>query len=195
MLFLHILLFLSFMTFVYAGIEDTKHNIATVNGRLLNPDVEGSQLALCIWCHTLNINTSFVEVEFKWDPQKPVENFTVYGQSKKKKVLKEMLPASLACLTCHDGANAPNITFGRASAGTSVHSHPVFVVFRPGTYYLKPFNTPLVGWGKKNFVGDLVKDYNGRIQCGSCHDPHTTNPIFLRYPNRGSMFCMGCHDL
>jgi len=32
------------------------------------------------------------------------------------------------------------------------------------------------------------------IECGSCHDPHTTTPMFLRIQNAGSRLCLSCHD-
>ncbi len=32
------------------------------------------------------------------------------------------------------------------------------------------------------------------IECGSCHDPHSSNKLFLRVPNEGSRLCLSCHD-
>ena len=31
------------------------------------------------------------------------------------------------------------------------------------------------------------------VECSSCHDPHSTNPTFLRIPNVGSSVCLTCH--
>ena len=31
------------------------------------------------------------------------------------------------------------------------------------------------------------------VECGSCHDPHTTNSTFLRITNAGSAVCLACH--
>ena len=31
------------------------------------------------------------------------------------------------------------------------------------------------------------------VECASCHDPHSTNPTFLRIPNSGSNVCLTCH--
>ncbi|WP_456464870.1 cytochrome c3 family protein [Persephonella sp.] len=179
------------------GIRNTKHNLAEYKGKILNPNISGEyNLALCMWCHTQNIDISFVDVEYKWDPEKIVEKFPVYGQTKKGPVSMNIASSSIVCLSCHDGANAPNITFGKTGTGTSVHSHPVFIIYRKDAKYLKPYNSPLIGWeGRKHFVYDLIKDYNGRIQCASCHDPHSPNPLFLRTDNRGSRLCRGCHAI
>lgn len=32
------------------------------------------------------------------------------------------------------------------------------------------------------------------VECTSCHDPHTTNPLFLRMANTGNKLCMTCHE-
>lgn len=32
------------------------------------------------------------------------------------------------------------------------------------------------------------------VECASCHDPHTTNPTFLRTSNDGSAVCLACHS-
>lgn len=31
------------------------------------------------------------------------------------------------------------------------------------------------------------------IECSSCHDPHTSTPLFLRLTNEGSQLCLTCH--
>ncbi len=32
------------------------------------------------------------------------------------------------------------------------------------------------------------------VECSSCHDPHTSNRLFLRVSNEGSRLCLTCHD-
>ncbi|WP_029520623.1 cytochrome c3 family protein [Persephonella sp. IF05-L8] len=179
------------------GIRSTKHNLAEFDGRVLNPNImEDYPLSLCAWCHTQNINVSFIGVEYKWDPQKTVEKFPVYAQAKNGTLFRNISPSSMLCLSCHDGANAPNIVFGKSDNGASVHSHPVFIIYKQNVDHLKSLDSPLIGWeGKKHFVYDLVKDYNDRIQCASCHDPHSPNPLFLRTTNKGSRLCRGCHAI
>lgn len=31
------------------------------------------------------------------------------------------------------------------------------------------------------------------VECASCHDPHSSNPTFLRIANTGSAVCLACH--
>jgi len=32
------------------------------------------------------------------------------------------------------------------------------------------------------------------VECGSCHDPHSSNTTFLRIANSGSAVCLACHN-
>ena len=32
------------------------------------------------------------------------------------------------------------------------------------------------------------------VECGSCHDPHSTNSLFLRITNSASEVCLACHN-
>lgn len=47
---------------------------------------------------------------------------------------------------------------------------------------------------------DLLKQSDGStlpsgpsVECGSCHDPHSSNNTFLRIANTGSAVCLACH--
>lgn len=41
---------------------------------------------------------------------------------------------------------------------------------------------------------DTLPLYNNKVECPSCHDPHsTTNGLFLRKSNAGSGLCLTCH--
>jgi predicted CXXCH cytochrome family protein len=42
-----------------------------------------------------------------------------------------------------------------------------------------------------SYVGQT--DSEPFVECGSCHDPHTTNATFLRISNAGSAVCLACH--
>lgn len=32
------------------------------------------------------------------------------------------------------------------------------------------------------------------LECSSCHDPHSSSPLFLRVSNEGSRLCLSCHE-
>jgi predicted CXXCH cytochrome family protein len=33
------------------------------------------------------------------------------------------------------------------------------------------------------------------VECSSCHDPHSANPLFLRVSNTENQLCLTCHDM
>ncbi|MBX6422053.1 cytochrome c3 family protein [Thermosulfurimonas sp. F29] len=72
--------------------------------------------------------------------------------------------ATYACYRCH----------GKHSLGAS---HPVDVVYRPGEKVKPDPGLPLFG---------------GRVECASCHEPHTSaRPHLLR--KQGKDLCLSCH--
>ena len=56
-------------------------------------------------------------------------------------------------------------------------------------------------WIGATLVSDLLRG-DGRVECGSCHDPHNgglvqntaTEVNFLRHTNERSELCLGCHN-
>lgn len=80
--------------------------------------------------------------------------------------------------------------------------------------FVAPSNTPINGttvWWVNNSAGASVNRektdmilYNRTfasapagvgpsVECGSCHDPHSSNTTFLRIANTGSAVCLACH--
>lgn len=121
------------------------------------------------------------------------------------------------CLSCHDGTVAinsfnnpsnlealPNMTgttagklpVGNSNLGTDLtNDHPVNFTYDntlaglDGSLHLPG----LTGTGAA--LANGVKLYNGKVQCASCHDPHTsTQGAFLRASMTGSLLCFSCHN-
>ncbi len=197
-----------------SGIYQTKHNL--LNGVILPEGVEKPEL--CIWCHIPHDSLSGDTQPPKWVPQ-TLENrtFDVYGIDSNSSAATGPDVMVRACLTCHDGINAPNISlfsedapqkFNLNTAMTStnsdplqknsfVHSHPVGVGYQPlsetgSKASLRPESYILTGWSGAKTIRDLVSE--GTVRCTSCHDPHSTNEQFLRTSNSVSTLCKGCHN-
>jgi len=49
-------------------------------------------------------------------------------------------------------------------------------------------------FSKNDMVLYGTDNTNQKVECASCHDPHTTTVTFLRTPNDGSAVCLSCHD-
>ncbi|MCF6201611.1 MAG: hypothetical protein L3J42_05775 [Hydrogenimonas sp.] len=118
-------------------------------------------------------------------------------------------------------AGGANVAFGAAAAGTAVtmpagvtqigdgdpagvglnNDHPVSITYVEGAASLKPVTTTITGWSGATTISDLLR--NGKVECGSCHDPHLgESDTFLRRnkatvgenSNAGSRVCLTCHD-
>ncbi len=130
--------------------------------------------------------------------------------------------ASLACLSCHDGVSAANTVINAPGSdnyndngaligrntpkvlrtdpslaiglyGDLTNDHPISIPYVEGAASLKPKDTAITGWNRATTINDLLR--NGKVQCVSCHDPHSvTNNTFLRHRNTGSELCKTCHD-
>lgn len=115
--------------------------------------------------------------------------------------------AARSCLSCHDGTVAVGRTLfgptpmvgagaggrlplGKANMGTDLsRSHPVSFQPAPSRKIRPPK------------PGDEVQlDKEGRVQCTSCHDPHSEDNdprsrTFLLRSNRAGSLCLSCHLL
>lgn len=105
------------------------------------------------------------------------------------------------------GATAKKMPAGITNLGQDLsNDHPISLVY---TTALSPsatsgtndhgtgFKTPTITVGP--ITGDLafangVRLYAGKVQCGSCHDPHRSDTLtFLRTSNDASALCLTCH--
>jgi predicted CXXCH cytochrome family protein len=106
-------------------------------------------------------------------------------------------PISKDCISCHDGSFSTSVM----AAGTWQHGnaflkfdrgeHPIGVDYeqartRPGSKSdLKPIGA----------VDRRLRFFNGKIGCGTCHNPYSTIEKQLVMSDRGSKLCFSCHDM
>lgn len=46
----------------------------------------------------------------------------------------------------------------------------------------------------RSFGSGTLAGAGPSVECGSCHDPHSSNTTFLRIENTGSAVCLACHN-
>lgn len=162
----------------------------------------GTSTEVCVYCHTPHRTTA---ASLLWNRNNPSASaFAMYQPlSGNTGALGD---ASLRCLSCHDGVNGINSLVKSPSTGTLTtgkvdttgatgipagldltNDHPVgFTV---------PTTGPTTGWVTSPGSGGFAKLYSGKVECASCHDPHTmAQPKFLRAANTGSQICRDCHS-
>jgi len=166
------------------GIAGTKHDLSTAG--------YGST-ELCVFCHDSHGALASTSGPM-WNHKATTAVYTLYGGgvTSKGTVVNTPGPASMSCLSCHDGTVAVD-SFGGAT-GTHLMTgvnlvntdlrddHPIGVAYpATGTAYKMPPTTAAL--------------FNNRVECASCHNSHdNTYGKFLRMSNAGSLLCLNCHS-
>ncbi len=107
-------------------------------------------------------------------------------------------PISKNCISCHDGSYATGTkimagvwSHGKDFIGNDMGTHPIGVDYekartRPGRKTeLRPMAT----------VDPRIKFFDGKVGCGSCHDPYKHSKDDLVIPNYQSRLCFACHAI
>lgn len=232
-----------------AGIDGSPHDLA---GSATNDNGE-----ICVYCHTphgANTNAPL------WNKSASGASYTQYNSTFSATIdatVDAVGSISLACLSCHDGAQARDVVsnapgqgsgsgdMGSGGVGNRIDSaamtndlakigadlqndHPVSIQYagaygataavdtdfksaqNSGDQFWVDTSAGSPGTREKT---DLILYARGdsipRVECGSCHDPHNTNPgdgtnpaypngaidvDFLRISNQNSAVCLACHD-
>lgn len=98
---------------------------------------------------------------------------------------------SMECLNCHDGVIASDASYKIAGGDALTYqrsglSHPVGMDYRKAALQdreLRPVE----------LLSPLITLYEGKVGCGSCHNPYSREKRMLVVSNRGSALCRECH--
>lgn len=103
---------------------------------------------------------------------------------------------SLQCLGCHDGsiATSSSITTSTRGGGSWNHlgsaglTHPIGVDYPPKSAKAR-------GYRPAASLDRRIRLYNGKVGCGSCHEPYSQSKHGLVMDNTGSALCLECHKM
>lgn len=109
---------------------------------------------------------------------------------------QELDPTSKNCISCHDGTYATSVAI---QAGTWTHaesfmnhdkgSHPIGIDYESARFDrgaktdLKPMA----------MVDRRIRFFNGKVGCGTCHDPYSSLSKKLVMSDENSKLCFSCH--
>jgi predicted CXXCH cytochrome family protein len=187
------------------NVSASKHNMSTRSGLANYNEV-------CVYCHTPHggqiQNAPLWNRTFGTGPYQMYNN--AYSSTIDMTVAATPQGVSLACLSCHDGSIGLDVIINRPNADTSLagtgnkmpanagqffanlgtdlrNDHPISVTY---DNVADPAFQPKTG----DKIDNLLPLYTGRVECGTCHNPHnTTNTPFLRRSNSSSNLCKTCH--
>lgn len=202
-----------------AGIADTKHNLSVTGpGTIKSTD----QTEICVFCHTPHDAIKNDNIPLWNHTLSSAASYGTYSSPTFDAtdaadiggVTASTAAVSNLCLSCHDGTVAVNSMNNPSNARpTTTMAGGVNNI--TGSANLGSGATALKNDHPVNFTYDAtlastdgglkapssltgVKLFNNKVQCASCHDPHTSQDpsgmAFLRVSMSGSTLCLSCHS-
>ena len=190
------------------SVVETLHNLSfAASSNLYGAGALRDYGEVCVYCHTPHGGRTSAPL---WNRNFSTTTYQMYDANHSSTINMTVDPqptgVSQACLSCHDGTvgldvivNVPNNYTGGAAVGTRMpagrftnlgtdlrNDHPISVL------YDNTADTKFHTASELQAAG--LQLYSGKVQCGSCHNPHTAaNRPFLRISNSGSALCLTCH--
>jgi len=206
-----------------AGVAATKHNLSTSHSVTGQTIYSSDQTEICIFCHTPHDAIKNNSITLWNHTLSAVATYGVYQSPTMNGTPTELggvtpstAAASNLCLSCHDGTvainsfnNASNLNPTTTMVGTTggmlptgstnlgndlTNDHPVNFTYDTSLATADgSLVNPIDASGSGLTNG--LKLYSGKVQCASCHDPHTSaQGAFLRTAMAGSQLCLSCHS-
>ncbi len=200
-----------------AGISATKHNLSNTG----TGDITSDNPEICVFCHTPHNAIKNNNIPLWNHTLSTTANYGVYTSptfdgaadvADVGGVTASTATVTNLCLSCHDGTVALNainnpsnnhlvtamagtgLTDDKISAGRDTNlgadltnDHPVNFTYDDAA------DTGLIAAATLT----NVRLFDGKVQCASCHDPHSSDPTtqpFLRFTMEGSALCLKCHN-
>lgn len=196
------------------SVLNSKHNLSAQSGNDIRADTEGQ---VCVFCHTPHSTGSAAQL---WNKEETsVSAYTLYDSdyltSLSYDAPTQLNQRSKLCMSCHDGTIALGSVYnlpGGGGAGTITMSggistmptgaggylgtdlsndHPVGVGYNTA----KDPELVVRAWPWNTDVALDPDASNGKVECHSCHDPHSDQyGSFLRMSNANAALCTHCHN-
>ncbi len=163
---------------------------------------------VCLFCHALHIKDSNSPHPLWNQKISTAPSFTSYTSSTYKQTNNQISTRSKLCLSCHDGTVAIGQTYtsGKIAVQGAVPSADNFGADLRNNHPFG-FTMPAVDDGEINLSltaspplssDPAVKLFDNKIECVTCHNPHTPNldttVQFMVRSNNNSTLCKACHD-
>jgi predicted CXXCH cytochrome family protein len=167
-----------------------------------------SERQVCLFCHATHVLAS---PQPMWNQKlSTVSSYNAYTSSTYQQTNNPVSTRSKLCLSCHDGTVAVGQTYFNPSGQFAVQGTlPAAANLGTDLSRNHPFGftMPAIDDGEIKLSltasppatsDSAVKLFGNKIECVTCHDPHTPNrdsatPFMVR-SNADSALCTACHD-
>lgn len=100
-------------------------------------------------------------------------------------------PVSLECLGCHDGVIASDAAYKIVGGDAVTYerdglSHPIGMDYQASAISDRELRAV-------SALSPYIALYEGKVGCGSCHNPYSSEHRMLTMNNAGSALCLECH--
>lgn len=206
-----------------AAITGTKHDLSTSGGGTIKST---DQTEICVFCHTPHDAIKNDNIPLWNHTLSTTATYGVYTSPTFNGTAADLggvtstnAAVSNLCLSCHDGTVAVNAMNNPSNARPTTTmtggSGAGSAFIGTGATNLGSATDALKNDHPVNFTYDAalatadgglkdpatltgVKLYSGKVQCASCHDPHTSadpsGKAFLRVSMNASTLCLTCHN-
>lgn len=180
------------------AVPGSKHDLAVAAESM-------SSAATCYICHSPR--NSLSQKSPLWVSGTSSQQFSQYNSDEEMNY--NILSADggvLICLSCHDGTFAEKSIYIESALHPAEQLDPSWTGKGIGFGEDHPVNIVYFDYEADSEIRPAISDaevsdgrlsltlYNGRVQCGSCHDVHNgQGDSFLRISNEGSQLCLVCH--
>ena len=188
-------------------VEGSRHDLSV---RGTGPVKATSEKEVCLFCHASHIQDPNSPHPL-WNQQlSKVTSYNPYISSTYKQTNNQISTRSKLCLSCHDGTVAIGQTYasysGKIAVQGALASADNFGTDLSRNHPLG-FTMPAVDDGEMKLSltasppltsDPAVKLFDNKIECVTCHNPHTPNldtaVQFMVRSNNNSALCKACHD-
>jgi len=173
---------------------------------------------ICVACHAPHKSDTTVADAPLWSHALSTATYRLYSSATLKATVSQPGGTSKLCLSCHDGTVAVD-SFGGATGTTTISSksnigtdlkksHPIGFTYdralatTNGSLHDPETKSVTIGTSPQIKTGTIkaVLLYNGKMECGSCHDVHNTFTVggtgsgLVKVTQAGSKLCLNCHN-
>ena len=141
-----------------------------------------------------------------WNPDRDADmsGITIYSSTTLDATVGQPDGNSKLCLSCHDGTGVFSAPGTGGHLGTDMSTtHPISFVFDDtlATSDGELYEPTTTNSGLGGTIDEDMLDPDHKLQCASCHDPHSSAAVadgYLRIANDsgagGGQLCKTCHD-